>query len=239
MPVKRSINLVLVDENKINPIKAALGIILIVALAAVFSKFLVADRLVEMSKATGRVAQLQRALNEAMSAVEGFGEVETTYAHYTYDDMTKAELALVDRTQVVGLVRSIMLDQDNLFDVTRYNAGFSALLGDLNESGSPVQGLRNFRSSLNALGSQILAMREQVLSWSVEDNVLTVELTGKTLQKLNQIARELEQNPIVDSCTLITANKDAKSTKATAVSTGVRGKFLIYLIQPVEEVEAP
>ena len=32
MPVKRSINLVLVDENKINPLEAVLGIILIVAL---------------------------------------------------------------------------------------------------------------------------------------------------------------------------------------------------------------
>ena len=34
MPVKRSINLVLVDENKVKPLKAILCALLIIALAA-------------------------------------------------------------------------------------------------------------------------------------------------------------------------------------------------------------
>ena len=45
LPTKRSINLVLVDENKINPLTAILGVLLIVVLAGAFSKFLVIDRL--------------------------------------------------------------------------------------------------------------------------------------------------------------------------------------------------
>ena len=239
MPVKRSINLVLVDENKINPIKAILGILVIVALAFAFGKYLVADRLVEMSQAQGRVTQLRQTLNDTMKLLEGFGEVETTYAHYTYDDMTKDELSLVDRTDVVELVRQIMVEQDNLFDMKLYNAGYTVLLAELAESGRPAYGLRTFRAGVTALGAQIVAMREQVLSWSIANNVLTVELTGKSLNNLNKLARKVEENPIVDSCTLITANKDAKSKQTTAIATGVRGKFIIYLLlPPAEEVAA-
>ena len=239
MPTKRSINLVLVDENKINPLKAALGIVLIVALAFVFSKYLVADRLVEMSRATARVAQLRQTLDETMAAIEDFGETEATYAHYTLDDMTQAEMGRVDRAQVVGLISTIIREQDNLFDMELYSPRLDLLLAELSESSSPYRGLQAFREGVSALGAEVLAMREQVLSWSVQENVLTVEVTGKSLENLNQLARKVEEEPIVDSCTLTTANKDAKSMKATAMATGVRGKFNIYLMQPVEEVEEP
>ena len=40
----------------------------------------------------------------------------------------------------------------------------------------------------------------------------------------------------MDSCTLTTANKDARTMALTMLSSGVRGKFLIYLMQPLEEV---
>ena len=64
MPTKRSINLVVVDENKINPIKAVLGILLILVLAAAFGKFLVYDRLAEVNHAQARVTDLTRERGE-------------------------------------------------------------------------------------------------------------------------------------------------------------------------------
>ena len=39
MPTKRSIHLVLVDENKINPLTAILGVLLVLVLAAAFSGY--------------------------------------------------------------------------------------------------------------------------------------------------------------------------------------------------------
>ena len=57
IPVKRSINLVLVNEKKVNVPKALLGILIIAALAGVFSKFLVIDRLNAMNSASGVAAQ--------------------------------------------------------------------------------------------------------------------------------------------------------------------------------------
>lgn len=235
MPVKRSINLVLVDENKINPVKAILGVILIVALAFVFSKYLVADRLIAMSQATGRVEQLQKTLDDTLAVIEEYGEVEATYAHYTYDGMTAAETSLVDRTEVVNLISNIIKEQDNLFDMKAYSPRLKLLLEDLSSGNNPYLSLVDFRRNVATLGAEIVAYREQVLSWNVQGNVLQVELTGKTLENLNKLARKVEESPIVDTCSLTTANKDSKARALTSLESGVRGKFMIYLMQPVEE----
>ncbi len=239
MPVKRSINLVLVDENKINPVKAVLGVLLIAALALAFGKFLVADRLMAMSTATSRVNQLQQTLDDTLTAIEDFGEVEADYAHYTYDDMTDAEMGLVDRTEVVRLVSTIIKEQDNLFDMKVYAPRLDLLVEELAQGGNPYQSLSQFRQNVAALGAEIVAYREQVLSWSVEGNVLQVELTGKSLENLNKLARKVEQSPLVDTCSLTTANKDSKAQTLTSLESGVRGKFVIYLLLPAgEEVAA-
>ena len=235
LPVKRSINLVLVDENKVKPLKAILSALLVIALAAAFGKFLVADRLTAMSQASSRISQLQKTLEETLADVDGYGEVEAKYAHYTYDDMNETEMGRVDRAQVVDLVSSIIKEQDNLFDMKAYAPRLETLVQALAESGSPLQGLSDFRSDVSALGSEIVAYREQVLSWSVKDNILEVELTGKSLENLNRLARKVEESPLVDSCTLTTANKDAHTMSLTALASGVRGKFIIYLLMPAEE----
>lgn len=234
MPVKRSINLVLVDENKINPFKAILGVLVIAVLAAVFGKYLVYDRLVDMSRATYEVNQMRDTLDDLTDAIDSYGEVEDDYAHYTYDNMTPEELGLVDRIRVGELVKAIMDEQDSLFDMKAYNSQLLPMLTALGESGNPVTGLKAFRENVTVLGNKILAQREQVYSWSVTGNILTVELTGKSLKRLNQLARVAEACDITDSCSLSTANKDAASLIATASVDGVRAKFVIYLVKPVE-----
>ena len=57
IPVKRTINLVPVNEDKISLKLAIPGILLILVLAGLFSKFLVIDRLTAMSKAAARTAR--------------------------------------------------------------------------------------------------------------------------------------------------------------------------------------
>lgn len=186
MPVKRSINLVLINENKINLMKAIPSALLIVALAFAFSKFLVVDRLNSMSVAAQKVSVLQREVDALTDSIQSYGNVEEVYAHLTYDGMTKEELGLVDRTLI-----------------------------------------------LEMLGAQLPA--EDVSSaWNVSGNVLTVEVTGSSLDMLNELARQLETEPIVDSCTINTAKKSEKQE----LDDVVHARFIIYLKQPEGEANS-
>ena len=236
MPVKRSINLVLVNENRISPVKAILGILAILVLAALFSKYMVADRLIAMSQAQSRVAQLQHNLDDALELVNSFGEVEQTYAHYTIADMTAAELGLVDRTQVMNLVGTVLMEGQVSLDVEEFNGRVTDMTNLL------LDAMRG-RIKVNELADLVQAAKDAlplpeivVSNWSVADNVLTVELAGVSLEKLNQKARELEESPIVDSCSITTANKEGRLETLDYV----KGKYLVYLRQPPEEeVVAP
>ena len=193
IPVKRTINLVPVNEDKISLKLAIPGILLILVLAGLFSKFLVIDRLTAMSKAAARTARLQSELDDALAQVTSFGDVENTYAHYTLDGMTKEELSLVDRPSVVELV------------------------------------------------SSIIPAGKTEKTWSLSGNILTIEITAKTLEDLNQLAREIEEDPIVDSCSITTANKNQdtvinkSNNRKTVVDTDVWARFIVYLRQPEED----
>ena len=231
LPTKRSINLVLVDEKKINIPMTVLSIILIVGLAFLFGKYLVADRLIAVSEAAAKVERLQADLDATMELLNGFGDVETTYAHYTMEGMNQAELDLVDRVQVLDLVTSILPEQpeageageededDEWFDDEDdewFDDEDDELEdgGESEDDGEPRYVIRN---------------------WSVSENVLTVEIGGPSLESLNLLAKSLEDNPIVNSCAITTANKDGQSQAAGEVLA----KLIVYLQKPVEEVKAP
>ena len=191
IPVKRTINLVPVNEDKISWKLAVPGILLIVVLAGLFGKFLVADRLTAMSNAAARTARLQSELEDALALVSSYGDVEDTYAHYTFDGMTQEELGLVDRISVLELVKSII----------------------------PVGKTQK--------------------TWSLSGNILTMEIAAETLEDLNQLAREIEKDPIVDSCSITTANKNQDvvtgKNKKTVTDTDVWARFIVYLQQPEED----
>lgn len=107
MPTKRSINLIVVDESKIELKKAIPLIIIIVVLAVLFSKFLVIDRINEVNQATARVSQLRSDLDTMNAAIQTFGELQEKYAHYTYSGMTAEEMERVDRVSVMELAETI------------------------------------------------------------------------------------------------------------------------------------
>ena len=185
MPSKRSINLVQADENRISVWKAVPAILLIIALAALFSKYMVADRLIAVSRAQSATEQVRQNLGKALEKIDEFGPLEETYAHYTYADMTQAELDQVDRTEVLRLV------------------------------------------------GEILPAGEATKLWSVSGNVLTVEMSGSSLETLNQLAHQMEQDPIVDSCSITTANKNLLQQQLP--EEDVWARFIVYLHQPAAE----
>ena len=224
MPTKRSINLVLVEEDRISIPKAVLGIILIIGLAYLFGKYLVYDRLIAVSEASARVNRLQTNLNEAMELMDSFGDVETKYAHYTMDGMTQAELALVDRVDVLDLVGTILPEQPEVVeDELDELDEFDELYDDDDEEDLLED---------EAEDDQGYAIK----SWNASENVLTIEVSGPSLEALNQLAHQLEGSPIVNSCTITTANKATPQQRAGGQ---VWAKLIVYLQQPVEEVSAP
>ena len=170
MPTKRSINLVLIDEKKIKPMRALPAIVLIVVLAAVFSKFMVMDRLMAMSKATGTVSSIRSSLMQASEALKQYEGVEDVYAHMTNKDMTKEELNRVDRVKVLELV------------------------------------------------SDYLSDRGAARSWTVSGNILVVDVSDKSLENLNLLARRIEQSPIVDTCVITAAQKDMNKGSSVGLS---------------------
>lgn len=182
IPVKRSINLVLVNEKKVNVPKALLGILIIAALAGVFSKFLVIDRLNAMNSASGVAAQKKADFDRLSAALADYGNIEEEFAHVTTDNMTPEELSLVDRSAVIELIKTKL----------------------------PLK-----RTS----------------SWSLTGNVLTVDISANNLKQLNKLAKQMEESPIVDTCTISNANKNDRN----ATDQLVKVRFIVYLQQPPKE----
>ncbi len=109
MPVKRSINLAVIDEKKMRFGLAIPAILLILVAAAAFSKFLVLDRMAEVSAAQAEVSRLQAKIDQGYDELAGFDDLADLYAHYTYSGFTPEELNRSDRVAVLRLIRSVVL----------------------------------------------------------------------------------------------------------------------------------
>ncbi len=233
LPSKNSINLVLNDDRKLDWRKALPAILLILLLAAAFGKFMVLDRLNAVDKAAARVSELRDRLDDTQDKIEEIGEIEDTYAHYTIEGMTQAELGLVDRVEIMKLVRRVQIANASM-STLEFSERLSAVGEAMRKVQSDVPQWAEIGSYIRESISELMGLRRQNstenTTWSVTGNVLTVNVSGLSLQTLNDVAGMLEQHPIVDSCVLTTANK----TNRTDVENRVSGRYIVYLKQPPE-----
>ena len=225
LPTKRSINLVLNEENKVRASSAIPAVIAVIVLAALFSKFLVIDRLNEMNRAQVRIDQLQDELESVDAALSRIGNVDKDYAHYTYDGMTRQEMDRVSRTDVLKLIVDIQPPEEegpndnDLNRLMRYLFRQKPVTDD-----SRIDEARD--AARKELFDQLIPVPVYVImNWNVSENLLTIEVSGQTLEKMNEIARLIERSPIVDSCTISTANK----SDLTTLIYPVRARFVAYL----------
>ena len=109
LPVKKSINLALVGQKKTRVTTVLLAVILIIIAAAAIGKFLVMDRLAEVDREEQKVRDLRTELSAANAKLDSFGELQETYAHYTFADMTGEEMRRVERSDVVDLIERVVL----------------------------------------------------------------------------------------------------------------------------------
>lgn len=188
MPVKRTINLATQGEKKMNVGLAIPSIVLIVVIAAVFSKFLVLDRFAEVTAAQKVVFDLQTRLDQGYAELADFDDLSELYAHYTYSGFTAEELNRTDRVDILNLIRNMVLPY------------------------------------------------AEVNSWSVTGNQLTINMMGESLQQINLIVQQLEQQDLVDFCTVNTANTDdnTRGNQSTEEFSIVKARVLCYLNSGME-----
>lgn len=118
VPMKTEINLAIVGEKHINGLIALPAVLLIILAAALFSKFLVIDRMMEVSAAEAEVARLQAQLDAGYAELTNYGELADLYAHYTFSGMTQEELQRVDRGDVLDLLDRVVLPQAGVDSLT-------------------------------------------------------------------------------------------------------------------------
>lgn len=131
MPVKRSINLAVVNEKPINLRIAIPAIVLIIVAAVALGKFAVLDRLMEMNRVQGEVAALQAELDADYASLEGISDLSDRYAHYTYSGMTAEELQRTDRVKVLQLLQKVVIPQA---EVSNWTVTGNLLTLNLNRS---------------------------------------------------------------------------------------------------------
>ena len=188
IPTKTEINLAVIGEKHINPLVAMPAILLIILLAALFGKFLVADRLAEVAAAQREVSNLQARLDAGYNELTDFAELSDLYAHYTFSGMTQEEQTRVARGEVLSLIQRVVLPQ----------AGIDSL--------------------------------------SVTDNEMTLNMTGSTLQEINLLVQKLEADPLVNFCTVTTAESSEYNNHLDIYNADgvVTARVVAYLVAETE-----
>lgn len=105
---KKQINLALAGQKKKHYWVAVPAIGGIVVVAGVIGKVAVADRLVQMSEAQSAVSQMQQQADDITAYIDSFGDLQETYAHYTYQGLTGDELSFLNRPEVLKLMTDII-----------------------------------------------------------------------------------------------------------------------------------
>lgn len=106
IPVKKSINFAHLGERKVNWAVVAVGVVVAAVLIAVFAKFAILDRYSRLSELRNEEASEQERYALATAQIASYGDLETEYAHYTYDNFNEEELNRVSRNDVLDLLRT-------------------------------------------------------------------------------------------------------------------------------------
>ena len=178
IPTKNYINIQLRKKQSFDPRKNLPIIIIIAVLLVVFCKFMVIDRILDVTEGSNRVAELQQELNDTERQINEMADLEDQYAHYTTSGMTQEELSHVNRVEAMEMVN------------------------------------KAFKGGTKAD------------SWNLTGNVMTLQVSGPSLSKLNNLAVDLERNAIVERCVISTADKGTNENGKVVVT------FTVYLKGP-------
>ena len=108
-PTKQSINLATIGVKRTNWLLVILTMVLILVAAGAIGKFLVYDRLQEVTRAQNEANAVLSEINVYRGKIEQYGELNDLFAHYTYTGMTDEEHNRVDRVAVLDLIQGVIL----------------------------------------------------------------------------------------------------------------------------------
>lgn len=104
IPTKRYINFMENTKRSMHWYVALPILVVILALAVLFGKFFVADKLDALSRSESALAAARNKLDAGYKRIEDFGELTELYGHYTYSGMTEEEINRADRIGIIDLI---------------------------------------------------------------------------------------------------------------------------------------
>lgn len=95
---------------------------------------------------------------------------------------------------------------------------------------------RTDRGAVMDLLQRTVLPQASMSSWSLNGNILTLNIARGSLQDINILAQELNEDPLVDFCTVTTASTFNQQNESSP--QGVVGQVLVYLNSTAEEGKA-
>ena len=160
-----------------------------------------------------------------------------------------SKFAVIDRLAAVsraeGEVSAMQMELAERYAELQEFGGLTDEYAHYTYSGMTQEELnRTDRVAVLDLIQRVVLAKGWVSSWSVSSNILTLDITRGDLQEINLLVQELNEEALVDFCTVTTAattNTNASGTERTsrASESDVNGQIVVYLKKVTgEEAEA-
>ncbi len=144
LPTKKTLNLI-VPISRQNKLSTVLPTALIIAICiALFTKFAVIDRLNKVSKREAEVNALQTQVDAANEQLKDYDQVRNDYYRYTTYFMTESEISIVDRIELLNLLKTAAGSSVELKNIAVVNNRVSFTV-----SASDLKTISNFVDTLN------------------------------------------------------------------------------------------
>ncbi len=105
--LKTTINFVGIEEKETNWLLAIPGIIVILIVSVMISKFGVIDRYAKLSAAQAEAAAMEGRVKEGMEKIASAGDLTDQFYHYTWTGMTDEEIMRESRVKIANLISFI------------------------------------------------------------------------------------------------------------------------------------
>ena len=148
-----------------------------------------------------------------------------------------SKFAVIDRLAAVTRAeREVTAMQDELeqrYETLRQFGELTDEYAHYTYSGMTQEELnRTDRVAVLNLIQRVVLKEGWVSSWTVSSNILTLDITRGDLQEINLLAQELNEQEIVDFCTVTTAattNTSGSERATQTLNSDVTGQVVVYL----------
>lgn len=144
---------------------------------------------------------------------------------------------LLDMYRAQGEVSTLQTQLDNAYQQLNSFGDMTEEYAHYTYSGMTAEELdRTDRGAVMDLLQRMVLPQAAMSSWSLNNNILTLNIARGSLQDINLLAQELNEDPLVNFCTVTTAA--SAGSRLDESQTDVVGQVIVYLNSKPEEAEA-